>query len=167
VLWVDAVCINQKWNEERTHQVNLMGEIYLSCTNVIVYLGNELCSTAAAGPRHTGPLIQHISAGPDGVITAEEILQDNSALGVTRKKTYGAAHVFTLIKLLSQDRHLTEIPLFSDSGQENGLKRTKLVEAVRQLMHSPWTPWWSRIWVVQEVILPKNVIVSYGTVTAD
>ncbi|KAF2202117.1 HET-domain-containing protein [Delitschia confertaspora ATCC 74209] len=41
VLWVDAVCINQKDIEERNAQVRLMGEIYKGARPVLVWLGQE------------------------------------------------------------------------------------------------------------------------------
>ncbi|KZM23833.1 uncharacterized protein EKO05_0001071 [Ascochyta rabiei] len=38
-LWIDALCINQTVNEERSHQVAIMGRIYSSASRVIVWLG--------------------------------------------------------------------------------------------------------------------------------
>lgn len=38
-LWVDALCINQMDMQERSAQVQLMGEIYSAADNVIVWLG--------------------------------------------------------------------------------------------------------------------------------
>ena len=40
LLWIDALCINQADDLERTHQVNLMGRIYKSSKGVLVYLGD-------------------------------------------------------------------------------------------------------------------------------
>jgi hypothetical protein len=39
ILWVDAICIRQDDAVEKTHQVNMMGEIYRSATEVLVWLG--------------------------------------------------------------------------------------------------------------------------------
>lgn len=44
VIWIDALSINQNDDEERSQQVQLMGKIYRSCIEVIVYLGNNLGS---------------------------------------------------------------------------------------------------------------------------
>lgn len=41
-LWVDAVCINQADDEEKSVQVNMMGEIYHTAERVIVWLGDKL-----------------------------------------------------------------------------------------------------------------------------
>ncbi|KAL5617601.1 hypothetical protein FOBRF1_006349 [Fusarium oxysporum] len=40
ILWVDALCIDQKNIRERGHQVSLMGEIYKKAENVIIWLGD-------------------------------------------------------------------------------------------------------------------------------
>lgn len=39
-LWVDAVCINQRDIGERNQQVTLMGDIYMSASRVVIWLGN-------------------------------------------------------------------------------------------------------------------------------
>ena len=42
-LWVDAICINQTDDEERSHQVRNMGDIYRGANEVLVWLGeNEI-----------------------------------------------------------------------------------------------------------------------------
>jgi hypothetical protein len=38
-FWVDQVCINQKEDHEKNHQVQMMGDIYQAATGVLVYLG--------------------------------------------------------------------------------------------------------------------------------
>jgi hypothetical protein len=47
-LWVDAICIDQTSLSERSHQVQLMGEIYSRAQRVVVWLGEgSPCSDAA------------------------------------------------------------------------------------------------------------------------
>jgi hypothetical protein len=48
LVWVDALCINQKDHLERSKQVQLIGDIYKSAAQVIVWLGVEDQSTASA-----------------------------------------------------------------------------------------------------------------------
>jgi hypothetical protein len=40
LLWVDAICINQQDLDERSAQVDIMGEIYASAEDVLIWLGN-------------------------------------------------------------------------------------------------------------------------------
>jgi hypothetical protein len=41
ILWIDAVCINQEDHDERSSQVQLMGNIYSHARKVLVWLGEE------------------------------------------------------------------------------------------------------------------------------
>ena len=41
VLWADALCINQDDDEEKGHQVSMMGDIYKTATTVLVWLGDD------------------------------------------------------------------------------------------------------------------------------
>ncbi|ORY07549.1 heterokaryon incompatibility, partial [Clohesyomyces aquaticus] len=38
-LWIDALCIDQDNNDERNHEVQLMGTIYTQALEVYVWLG--------------------------------------------------------------------------------------------------------------------------------
>ena len=40
-LWVDAICINQEDTQERSQQVQLMGEIYTRAQQVVAWVGEE------------------------------------------------------------------------------------------------------------------------------
>ncbi|KKY23522.1 putative ankyrin and het domain protein [Diplodia seriata] len=40
-LWVDALCINQADDDEKAHQIALMGEIYARAARVVVWLGRD------------------------------------------------------------------------------------------------------------------------------
>ncbi|KAF8865652.1 HET-domain-containing protein, partial [Acephala macrosclerotiorum] len=41
VLWIDALCINQRDNDEKSEQILLMPKIYSSASMVVVHLGQE------------------------------------------------------------------------------------------------------------------------------
>jgi hypothetical protein len=47
LVWVDAICINQKDTDERSHQVQRMAQIYSNAEQVIVWLGDEIGKTKA------------------------------------------------------------------------------------------------------------------------
>jgi Heterokaryon incompatibility protein (HET) len=47
-LWIDAICINQQDNNERSIQVAQMSEIYKSATKVLVWLGESTADTEEA-----------------------------------------------------------------------------------------------------------------------
>ncbi|KIL88617.1 hypothetical protein FAVG1_07864 [Fusarium avenaceum] len=58
ILWVDALCIDQKNNYERTFQVSQMGRIYSKATEVVVFLGHGLGERKTTCSR-TKQLDQH------------------------------------------------------------------------------------------------------------
>jgi hypothetical protein len=41
VMWIDALCINQNDLQERSHQVQQMGDIYRCAAKVVIWLGAE------------------------------------------------------------------------------------------------------------------------------
>ena len=51
VLWVDSVCINQKADNERSHQVGLMGRIYSLARSVLIYVGEDVYRGRKVGER--------------------------------------------------------------------------------------------------------------------
>lgn len=127
VLWVDAICINQDNNEEKSQQVSMMREIYSGCQNAIVWLGED----------------------PD--------------VGETESKSMTASRVCEMLEMLGADRHLHELPCFStseDNRTEITDEYTVHFEAFRKFVNLPW---WKRIWVIQEMVLPKNLKFFYAS----
>lgn len=64
-LWVDFLCINQADDEERTHQVGMMRDIYSHCSEVIIWLGagglgnsRELEDVRFHGDERDLPMVQ-------------------------------------------------------------------------------------------------------------
>ncbi|KAF4873556.1 Heterokaryon incompatibility protein 6, OR allele [Colletotrichum siamense] len=45
LLWIDAICINQKDDLEKTVQVRMMGRVYAASYQVVIYLGDETPSS--------------------------------------------------------------------------------------------------------------------------
>ncbi|KAF4342400.1 heterokaryon incompatibility [Fusarium beomiforme] len=65
VLWVDAICINQQDDAERSAQVLRMSSIYRDCSRVIIWLGPERPDTALAFSKmaHVGSQIERTTNG--------------------------------------------------------------------------------------------------------
>ncbi|KAF4630994.1 hypothetical protein G7Y89_g7140 [Cudoniella acicularis] len=127
VLWVDAICINQADDEEKSQQVAMMGEIYRGCQNAIIWLGED----------------------PD---TAE-----------TGSKSVIASRACEILEMLGADKHLDELPCFSASdGQRTEISEEYTIhfEAFRKFVD---VPWWKRVWVIQEMVLPKSVKFLYSS----
>lgn len=128
----------------------MMGEVYRRCNRVIVYLGDRL-NEAATNYEHSPP-----------IRTFGDI---NKSQPVSEDHSPSIVDVFSLVQQLSlQDvTHLEDLPVFKDAASE---RTRSLFEGLRRLMHPPFTPWWNRIWVIQEVLAPETVMIMYGNVSA-
>jgi hypothetical protein len=47
-IWADGICVNQQDTTERNHQVRLMGRVYASAEQVLVWLGDDPTDSAKA-----------------------------------------------------------------------------------------------------------------------
>lgn len=140
VLWVDAICINQMDIAEKSHQVALMGQIYQQCSRVQIWLGCNVAECDLFSP------IKRVDSMMD-----EPAKRQNP---------------FDLIRHLAKDRHIHELPCFSTSGEDG-----RVVFEENKTFDGLWagfltvaeSKWWSRMWTVQEVILPKQGVLTYDT----
>lgn len=179
LLWIGALCINQANDSERTHQVNLMGNIYRSSQGVLVYLGD------AIGRRHRhrqeskldgkSPRTTKFLDNVEDMSHIQRVLQPHAFQASTRSKDgesdrrmQETVDISPFIRTLSWVNHLVNIPWLASKDDNPGAEEALMYifESLRRLMHAPFTPWWGRIWVVQEVILPPQVTVICGTVSA-
>jgi hypothetical protein len=141
-LWVDAVCINQSNNSEKSQQVALMGQIYRQCAQVRIWLG---CDSFKCG-------------------IAQSSLQTSNAAD----DSSGAVDPFEIIRHLADDRHIHEWSCFhtqNDDGRDRVVykadeKFDTIIEAFIAVTESPW---WSRMWTIQEAILPKEGLLTHDT----
>jgi hypothetical protein len=47
-MWIDAMCINQRDDQERAEQVGIMRDIYAKAFHVVIWLGKETLEDKAA-----------------------------------------------------------------------------------------------------------------------
>ncbi|KIX09356.1 uncharacterized protein Z518_00435 [Rhinocladiella mackenziei CBS 650.93] len=122
-LWADQLCINQWDAKDKANQVNMMRDIYRSCTQCLIWLGE---------------------------------IQDTGGIALTDVE--GAFDFIRLCAACSEDSQLGIAipPSLSTPDQLEGAYR-----AFKTLTLNGH-PWWSRIWTVQEVVLPPKVLVRWG-----
>ena len=146
-LWVDALCIDQKNDAEKSHQVNLMSRIYSNAQKGLVWLGDYTEDSSECSEQQDSRLGQ-----PGVVIKQEE-----------------AFHAFECIQILANARRPDihrPVVEENNTGDPGGIQQvtTKHVMGVAALMRLSW---WERIWTVQEVILPRRVTVICGAMQLD
>jgi hypothetical protein len=142
ILWVDAVCINQSDASEKSHQVAFMGNIYRECAQVQIWLG---CDSSKCN------------------LTQSSLHTRNA-----KDESHRAIDPFELVRHFADDRHLSEWPCFHTQS-DNG-RNTIVYEANDEfeIMSEAFIAvaeraWWTRMWTVQEVILPKQGRFIYDT----
>lgn len=113
-LWVDAVCINQRDDREKTAQVAMMRRIYSDCEQCAIWLGP---------------------------------LDDNVAVHHARDALEGVAWM------------AGEVPRPAWLDDDNDERYMDACRALKAMMARGW---WSRIWTVQEAILPPRAVVYWG-----
>jgi hypothetical protein len=138
-----------------------MGRIYKSCEECIVYLGDNLDGSTPSSTEP--PPVSHFDSR-------------TSLQGCKNKLSHkpGIYDVFSFFHELYSGGHLDRQSAFESGPNvpKTGLEydkaqlRSKLFEALRKFMHAPFTPWWTRIWVIQEVTAPPFVMITYGTISA-
>lgn len=149
LLWIDALCIDQENEAEKSNQVQLMKTIYLNALFVTVWLGHSpLC--AGQGQLRRSPLQFRYG----GVLEEEH----------TRLYFENARLAFDLLHELEV---LQDALGKKDRNVYQDYERLKLLftakpqqwKAMLKLLRHPW---FERVWVVQEIALAQSVQVRYG-----
>ncbi|KAF2493461.1 HET-domain-containing protein [Lophium mytilinum] len=156
IIWIDALSIDQSSPDERTHQVGLMGTIYEQCEEVLMWLGDR--NTESEGPwmtvedaparpwsdYETGPswgFLEHFVPAFDSDLTA-----------------------FVIVYMMSCMDHVRDLPFLTQRAGNHLSVSNDYVNGFKCLDAFLDLPYWSRIWVVQEMILPPRATVVYGSV---
>lgn len=208
MLWVDALCINQKDSQERAAQVSMMAAIYGQTARGLLWLGEEPDAPVATVSPQQAQEVDHLLLETDKFLgnlmatmaqyggemadLADSLRQSQPAVDIshpdnfriTRTRpclwygderdvnTLDAAadpnsvtdsvfHAFCLFRMLAQDRHLHDIPYLQLETHDS---QTHLTHARRAAHWLASRDWWSRIWTVQECVLPRDATIIYGPV---
>ena len=161
-LFVDAICINQCDKAEKQSQIPLMRDIYGNASKVIAWLGPadgllskdfSDCKNALAGLKDLDlkPKIASEIAAPIG----QELQRYRHLLQETQALFDGAAG--------------TQANQADVSGVENVVSDTAVTSDLWLDLNNPGgfgysheNRFWKRVWIVQEVILAKDLIIQVG-----
>ncbi|KAH7411594.1 heterokaryon incompatibility protein-domain-containing protein [Phaeosphaeria sp. MPI-PUGE-AT-0046c] len=133
-FWVDALCINQADNKEKSTQLALMNRIYNNATQVVVWLGEPDDDNRSA--------MVSLATKNFSITNNVRIWRAQRKNGVQRAWRAGTNALLTG----EVDRGIGALE--SEIGQ------------VAQLLDRPW---WRRVWIVQEVVLARKVVVMCGS----
>ena len=150
LLWIDALCIDQNNDAEKSQQVPMMRRIYRSAIFTTVFLGQSpLPGNQGVAGRSTMPFRY------DGLHPADEQTQTYFKDAQLTFDLLQEFHVHQRNALRGND--MTAYQMFEGLNIVKS-KRRQWAALLKMLQH----PWFERVWVVQEVALSTKVQVRYG-----
>lgn len=136
VMWIDQICINQENNEEKKQQIPLMSRIYSHALNTAIWLGEGL----------------------DEPATNNNDDEDDSYTNSDSTTT-----AFTLLRQIHA-RFRFDIDTVSTPADLLRLRLPPLTSAAWRRLRTLFAlPWFSRLWVIQELILSRSPWMVIGT----
>ncbi|KAL6837346.1 heterokaryon incompatibility domain-containing protein [Trichoderma camerunense] len=170
VLWIDALCINQTDLDERSQQVQLMRNVYTTCDQTVIWIGEPPEDMLPTWEMHwTGD--EHDDESMDWFW--KEFYSDSNRSNMDENDSTSIDqifHAFANLRLLSSG-HLSDQPLFIDMTGEEFSYYTTYSDYCRLVTDALATfydsPWWTRIWTVQEIILPPKAKFVFGPISVD
>ena len=162
-MWIDAVCINQDDKAERASQILLMSDIYSFAELTYVSLGTDDAVMQRAIVHFKDVLRSRQKAVDLGIRIVEDTSGSPSGafnLSVNEIDT-PPIWLKSYVPTKSMEELLREWP----AGHR--MTETKWQsEFVPRLCHAAWPifklPWFSRLWVLQEVVLPRRCTIVFG-----
>jgi hypothetical protein len=150
-LWADALCINQKHDQEKNHQVPLMEQIYSSAHRMFAWLGdgeNERASKAVDAYN----IVLHAIRQLHGYGFIQGRVQDNGQICSNQEvlAEVGGEILGAITDLAWLTEHYTTQ---SVPGESHILSDT--VELFR-------LPYWTRLWILQELVLARDAVLLCG-----
>lgn len=138
VLWIDQLCINQENYEERSIQVQLMGQIYQRAAKTVVWLGEEDEHVSAA------LYLSSKLAAAMRAYNQAEVTRKRDTLSGPSSRRRNPLEAF--LGILGRDADLTTSNWQSFNNFYN-------------------RPWFGRLWIVQEIAFSKEVVILCGSRT--
>jgi hypothetical protein len=136
-IWIDAICINQDDNEEKSHQVQMMGKIYKSCVEVLAWLGPADDESDTAMEKFESIGNKAIEAG----------IQDFRAADMANWFEPGGDERVCRIKVTLNELAVQE---------GRGLYHQSMIPFSKR-------DYWTRVWMVQEISLAPTVTIVCGS----
>ncbi|KAI0150158.1 heterokaryon incompatibility protein-domain-containing protein [Xylariaceae sp. FL1272] len=162
-LWVDAICINQKDDVERAHQVGMMKEIYENSKEVLIWLGErgpfddmgdwvDDEATSRSNPH----VIKWYGDARD-IPKLKAYFSTVETRNKTRKYGDDTCDIFGALCVL----HLLASGIPVDKIMH--LRHFQYVNSITKGLNSIMAKaWWRRIWVVQETVVTQHPTIYYA-----
>jgi hypothetical protein len=157
LLWVDAICIDQNSVDEKNQQLPLMRDIYVKAQKTLAWFGDG--GEAGKGEAPAFRLIRRWAAAWEEVHN----LVHQDVLDLCKRR---GMHIGEMTKehiLLDVVAELNKL----HPGKMGNFLGHKLGDGFDMSEYSAFKElgrhdYWNRIWIVQEFVLPKDVVLLLG-----
>lgn len=139
----------------------LMRQVYENAEEVVVFLGNGLRHRILKSDLSQPPVLSGSLRLEDGQVLADLLSRCSSSRGQKALDSEAVLNVDAILRLLSNP--LTTDQLVDGLMTLDEPIRRQLFEHLRNFLISPW---WERIWVVQEITVNRKVTIRYGAMSA-
>jgi hypothetical protein len=161
LLWVDAICINQKDVAERNNEVKRMTRIYENAERVIAWLGPETNTTSVA--MEFVDLINRVMGDSASGKRCSSTLLLEKIAATLEGRNFGRISIQTedMLKF-----NLNESEDFQAQFRSNSaafFENPKFNLAWLALTNLLDRTWWKRVWVFQEVVSARDILVQCGS----
>ena len=140
VIWIDAICIDQMNDNEKSEQVKRMGEIYEGSEATIAWLNMDECPQAAKFLQHWAKRFVQVNGGNKKQVWAG---------------WYAGSKDEPVLNLLQDIQPFDGPCSMLNPGNW---------ESVKSLITRLW---WRRLWVFQEAVLSKSLYFQCGSIRMD
>jgi hypothetical protein len=147
IVWIDQLCINQTDDDEKAHQIALMGTIYSQTIKDLLWLGEIDHADFIPQIGLSGKLpLRWVDRESGDSIENSGIMDEKSAL------------FFQFVFSISIGDHFDQIL----GGRDPVLFYQEVACSSRDFYSRHW---WTRIWTAQECVLPLQATILYGPFT--
>jgi Heterokaryon incompatibility protein (HET) len=148
MVWVDQICIDQSSPAERAHQVLLMRDIYRNSGRVMVWLGDDPDDHGLYFLRHHSKnvkeIVDSVNDTSDDEKTQKRDAQKDTPEAILAYAT--TVYAADFIDLIDNDDFAKEWQTLKGFAA---------------------SPWWSRGWVCQEIIVASSGTLMFGSDAMD
>lgn len=148
-LWIDQLSIDQSNLKERSHQVAFMGQIYVSATKTIVWLG-DVDGFGASVERDGDNMHAWVK---NTKYENEDVLEMEEPHRTWMQWSESVAALDIHLQAESQGRQISKAARAWDQ------------HLCRNYRWWDWLlnlPYWTRLWIVQEICLSRDIMVWIG-----
>jgi hypothetical protein len=166
IMWVDAVCINQSNVDEKSKQVAIMGQVYENSSQVVAWLGEPSDPKSTAPDTSASSVVDYKQTSiewgtEDDIPRMKAFFLDEKT--VDDWQVFGA---LSLLSLFSRNSHLDSLPFFKDPRYPDfniGIYPSDLWQGCSKALYAILgSPYWSRVWILQELVLGEKIRIYYG-----